>query len=257
MKAFSKNKLGFSLLEMSIVLAVVAVAVSSGVLVFSKYSAESKTAQTELTMKQVMTAVKKYVLRFGELPCPADPTLTYSQSGFGFGVDPGTCTNSVSKGGNVVAGMVPVSSLNIYPSLAVDAWGNRFTYVVINTATSDNALCTPTSNTAQPCESPSYSASTDTVLNLANIGARNYSAAYSGYISGDVLVLLISHGENGYGSYSGRGSSAVTDYSLATGDEQKNADTEPEFVASTPYRGFDDIIYFWTFDQLTNSDVME
>ncbi len=240
MKERTKIK-GFSLLEISIVLTVVAVAVGSGVMVFNKYSNESKVSQTEFTMKQVMKAIKQYTLEYGELPCPADITDPQSDANFGLGVTPGTCTGAISND-NLFKGMVPVHTLNIYPSLAMDAWGNRFDYQVVQVATADDALCTPSGAGCTP------KADAGDYVDLQNYGKTNFGSS--------VLVVLLSHGANGFGAYSGRGGSQKGDTN-ANVNEQANNGTAGSLFTSLPYRGFDDIVEIWTFDQLMNEDVMD
>lgn len=241
MVQIKKNR-GFSLVEISIVLLVVAVAVSSGVMVFNKYSNESKVSQTQFTMKQVMKALKQYVQFYGELPCPADITLPDTDRNFGFGIDPGACTDTISSG-DMVVGMVPVSSLNIYPSLANDAWGNRFTYIVMKASTADDSICTPLA--AQCPTSGNYS---NTYITLLNEQDQTYSS--------NILVVLLSHGANGYGAYSGRGGAAGKSTAPAGADEITNADYSA-LSAFPPYAGFDDIVEIWTYEQLLDPDTME
>lgn len=229
-----KSKNGFSLLEISVVLLVVSLAVTSGIMVFNKYSAQSKYSQTEYTMRQVMTAIKKYALKYGELPCPADPTISFNSEYYGFSRNPSDCDGAVNLDTGAKRGMVPVSSLNIYPSLANDAWGNRFDYIVVRENTADDALA-------------SYN---DIPLNLRNYGEGEFSR---------VVVIVISHGENGFGAYSGRGGTTWKNDDNADSMEQRNSNnnTGGTFYTSTPYMKFDDIVYFWTYDQLTNEDLME
>jgi len=228
----NKNKSGFSLLEISIVLLVVSVSVSSGVLVFNKYSAESKISQTEFTMAQVMSAIKQYALKYGELPCPADITLVNSDAEFGFAATAGTCAE-VDTDDTAARGLIPVSTLNLYPSLVVDAWGNRISYVVLNAATAADAL----SSSPGKLSVCSY-----------DIGACNYEG---------VIVALISHGANGRGAFGGRGGAESQPLGAAEEQETDNASSLERIYVSVPFAGFDDIVTFWTYDQITNTELME
>ncbi len=224
------NDSGFSLLELSIVLVVVSIMLGSGIAVFNKYIAQSKVEETEAKMRIVMTAIKKYAIKNNRLPCPADGSDLVTDASFGVGTYSSGCTTENYASGDTASGMVPVTTLGIYPSLAVDAWGNRFTYIL-----SDQ-------DTAAPNGVETYGG---TYLSVRN-NSSNAASAIS-----DVVVLLISHGANGYGAWNGRGGSRK-DPTGGINREDQNADSTlaGPFITSATTRGYDDITYFWTFYQI-------
>lgn len=230
MKQFSKNS-GFSLLEMSMVLLIVSIMIGSGLLVFNKYSAQSKVSDTDEKIKQIMSAIKQYAIKYNRLPCPANPSLPYGNANFGFELKASATDCTMDSGASTISrGMVPVATLGLYPSMGVDGWERRLKYVVLKDKIAVNAL---TSDTG------SY-------LNVYNYGGTAYS---------HVIVLVLSHGENGYGSYGGRGGAISTSTGAGTNETSNISGTS--FYAYPPYDGFDDILSFWTYDQIKNADLMK
>ncbi len=223
------NNKGFTLIEMAMVLVIVGVALGSGLMVFNQYTILSKIDETKARLAEVLEAIDDYVDKYGMLPCPADPTLTFSNASFGVA----NCSyagalKSADVSNKVVIGMLPTSTLNIYPSLALDSYGNRISYIVREDATTGSGI---------------NAASID--LPLSNYSG---SSSYSG-----VVVIVISHGLNGYGGWIGASGTRIN----ATGgnaQEDENATAGGVFYASANLLLYDDIVYFRTKSQLTDDD---
>lgn len=243
-----RKYLGFTLIELSIVLVVVSIAIGSGLMVFNRYSDESKVKQTESKMKEIMNVIKRYSMINGGLPCPANPQLKFSDDNYGIAVNYDTLVYGCAGNGGsniirtevsgkyVSMGMLPVSSLGLYPTYALDSWGNRFTYVVMD-EDANGALVQP----------DKYFTS---LIPLKNYAGTSYAG---------IIVLLISHGENGYGAYSGAGGTVKINNSLGTSNEQANyasSSSITSFYASPRYNGFDDILTFWNYYQIINTTMM-
>jgi prepilin-type N-terminal cleavage/methylation domain-containing protein len=235
-----KHLLGFTLLEMSIVLMIVSVIIGGGLLIFNKYSAKSKVVETEEKIKIILSAIKQYALKYNRLPCP---TVNVSSQAvplghFDFGMENTTGTPVTGCTGGFYHGTVPVHTLHLYPTLANDAWDRRFKYVVRRNYVVTNGLTT--------------NASPDDILLYNGVNTRLYP---------DVVVAIISHGENGLGSFSGRGGAAsattgATATEIANANNAINGDAVALY-AYPPAGGYDDVVGFWTFDQIKNADLME
>ncbi len=223
-----KNKiLGFSLLEMSIVIAIVGMTIGLGILSFNQFSRASKTELTKERMKVILRAINDYADKFNRLPCPANGTQAFDDSLYGVGsISADVCTNHNSLVADTYFGMVPVNTLNIFPSYAVDGWGNRFSYAVKVTGVASGGV-----------------SDTNSQINL-----KNYADDVRFY---NVVVLIISHGENGFGAWKGNGGSKNA--TSVNGREARNSNVSVDgFHTSLPLVGFDDIVYFLTNIQITD-----
>ncbi len=200
-----------------------------------KYTAQSKVSATEDRIQQVLESLKQFGKKYQRLPCPADPTLTLGDPNYGVEIFDtiDTCTS-----GNT--GMLPVATLNLHPNMAFDAWGRRLKYVVIG----DYVEATIGLTTV----------SADTI-NIKNLAGTDYNP--SGIAENRIVLLVISHGENGFGAYLGRGGDPTfTNGSTTEELENSQNDETGDFYTSPPVAGFDDITGFWTYDDI-KSDLME
>jgi prepilin-type N-terminal cleavage/methylation domain-containing protein len=186
---------GFTLLELSIVLVIIAVvtgmAIQSGISII----ATARLSATQQKMKAVDKALLQYRNATDRLPCPADLTKAPGTANYGVeAANPGTCTggtpaaNHSALGNNystVAEGAVPVTALGLPNDFMYDGWGNHFRYVVDVNMTGLNAFV---------LNPPSAVCGTITI-NDVNGAARSTGAIYA----------LISHGPNGHGAYSRNG----------------------------------------------------
>lgn len=224
----AKGNKGFTLVEMAIVLAIIAVTLGSGVLLFNEYIKSSKIEETKTKMDEILLSIKRYANKYGTLPCPADPTIKVTDSDFGLG----DCASvnvvkSAEVSNKVLIGGLPVYDLNIYPTLALDGWGNRITYIIReNSATAPGIDNTPNE------------------ITICNYGG---GSCYS-----DVIVIVISHGENGYGAWNVSG--VRKDPTGGNGKEDYNADPDRNKYTSAPVASYDDIVYFRTAAQLKDEN---
>jgi prepilin-type N-terminal cleavage/methylation domain-containing protein len=175
---------GFSLVEMSIVLVILAV-VLSGLLPFITESMRAREQETTMErMKIIEDAMTAYALANGTLPCPANNTLAVDDANFGVAsTDTADCTNGSatdanSYNNNTALGGVPTRTLAIADEYAFDGWGRRFTYKIHR-----NGL---------------------TGLSTAGgILVRDYANTISKL--SDALYALISHGPRGHGAWTRNG----------------------------------------------------
>ena len=88
---------GFTLLEMSIVLVIIAVVVGGGMTIFSGSLQKRQLQETQFKLKAIQKALLDYRITYNRIPCPADvtlalPTLTVPTY---FGFEAGSVINSV------------------------------------------------------------------------------------------------------------------------------------------------------------------
>lgn len=220
---------GFTLIEMGIVLAIIGIALGSGLTIFNRYMKLSKIKETKQKMSVILQAIDDYVDKHNLIPCPADPSQLFSSTSFGVS----NCNHvgalkSSDSSNKVVIGMIPSATLNIFPTLTMDGWGNRMSYIIREDAGASDGI------------------------NASGIGLpmHNYSGT-SAYTN--VAVAIISHGENGFGAWGGASGSRLN--STGGNDkEDENATADGIFHASAPVAGYDDIVFFRTTEQLTDEN---
>jgi prepilin-type N-terminal cleavage/methylation domain-containing protein len=109
---------GFTLIELSVVLLIIALIAGSGVVVGKSALESAQLASTYNRLNTIETALLAF-RQNGRLPCPADGTLAASSSNFGVeAANLGSCTggtpaanfSAIVTGSKVVEGVVPVRS---------------------------------------------------------------------------------------------------------------------------------------------------
>jgi prepilin-type N-terminal cleavage/methylation domain-containing protein len=195
---------GFTLLELSIVLALIGIIVGGGLMTFSAYLQSSQFNTTVARMDAIEQALLKFSVAYSRIPCPSDLALTTSSANYGLeagagsgsspGVGTGTCTGgsmlpkaTFTATNGQAEGGVPVRALQLPDSYMYDGWGRRFRYAVDPTATITGVL--PVLTGAGWCGNPI------TVNDASGTAARSTSAIY----------VIVSHGANGHGAYTSGG----------------------------------------------------
>jgi prepilin-type N-terminal cleavage/methylation domain-containing protein len=125
------RRAGFSLIEMSLVLAIIGFVLGGMLLTLSAQVTQHNIDQTQARLRQARDALIGFAIASGRLPCPASSTSNGVESPSGGG----PCTNPYN-------GFLPAVTLGFEPvnsnGYAVDGWGNPIRYAVAQTMT----LCT-------------------------------------------------------------------------------------------------------------------
>ncbi len=218
----SKNLNGFSLIELSIVIAILTILVSGGLSLSYTQDYQQKYATTIKNMKLIEDALTIYVAMNGRLPCPASPSQLNLNYTFGKGKiiagssgNPQSCDSTTSNiniftadlaGDTLYYGAAPVTSLGLADEVIYDGWGNRIGYVVQKTfsnSSSTNTSCgsgfspqvNHSSNTYFCFRAQASSYLDNSIPNLRIIDING------NVISFNPVYVIISHGENGYGAF--------------------------------------------------------
>lgn len=133
---FNKQYLGFTLVEMAIVLVILGFVLGALLLPLQAQRQQVFQAQTNSTLNNAKQALLGYAQSNGRLPCPATAASNGAESPLGGGL----CTQQV--------GFLPAATLGVQPTdtqgFAVDAWNNRILYAV--TSANGNAYSFTTTN---------------------------------------------------------------------------------------------------------------
>ena len=221
---------GFSLVEMTIVLVIIGPLLATVISAGAAAIEAQRIASTKERLQFIIDTVDDYVRVYGYLPCPADPTdaTTDANFGLGTGTNTGTCT-----AGNIeeyttdgtVRGMVPVTTLGIPEILSLDGWGRRFSYVVDEDVT----------------DLAGYGVDTPDII-VENASGTDYTTS--------AAVMVLSHGPNGYGAWTGKGIALGTTGAGTPELENTNSTTDSEYVDVYPTSTFDDIVLYKSVWQL-------
>ena len=230
-----RRQRGFTLLEMTIVLAIVGLVIGMVAPLLGQFLEQQRTSATEDNLEEIEDALVVFVRANGRLPCPAQPEDTP------LGTAPNSCTGSGDDG------IVPFRTLGLPESTARDGSNNFFSYHVAE----DYAAASLNSDiTLGFC------------LETQTLTVEDAATGGSDLAPGQqVAYTLVSHGKNGFGRYSPPNSSRV-DANGGSNDEDENTNANDTFVftgeqtSAATSGSFDDVVHWRTRDQIAN-DVQE
>ena len=255
-----ENKLlkGFSLIELSVVLVIIAFLISAIMFTTQARIDASRIFVTKKRMQTIVDSLERYVQNYGHLPCPASPTATTDNKNYGWGTgsnrEPANCVSAVNLAGSgtdrdLVMGMVPFKTLvpQLNQQIAIDGWGNRFTYIVVEGYTNESnysETSTDLGDTISICNNDSGSCSGQT-----DLGDND-----------DIVYILIGHGDYDHNAYNdktgNRKSISTCDGSSGTCPmDAENGDSDRVFSFGMPNQDFDDYVIFrsrWQLPEYIN-----
>jgi prepilin-type N-terminal cleavage/methylation domain-containing protein len=210
---------GFTLVEMSVVIAIIAMITAMGMMVTSSAVEGARRSGTENRLDVIEKALKDFRLQHYRLPCPSTITLVSTDAYYGQEATTGgtaSCNTGLSatatNGTVVTKGGVPTRSLNLPDEYMFDAWGRRISYFVDPEAVKTNAfnIIPPDARTCS------------VVVADATGSSRSDGAVYA----------LVSHGKNGHGAYMS-GTTRINS-SVTQTDELYNCWCNSSAAASVP-----------------------
>jgi prepilin-type N-terminal cleavage/methylation domain-containing protein len=236
---------GFSLLEMSIVLSIMAI-VMAGALPFLLESGKSEDADdTVARMDAIEKAMAAYYTEKNSLPCPSDIRAEPETAAFGTAVMAGGCQSpGVSADqGTIRGGGVPVKDLGLSDEYAFDGWGRKIDYHI----------------DARAANPSTFRYSGTLAVRDMNGNALTTTATY----------VLVSHGPNGHGGYTrandtrfDAGSTSMAEAeNCNNGGDPCNAPYDGVFVKNVPVQEnaddsssfYDDVVRYRTSVLIENA----
>jgi type II secretory pathway pseudopilin PulG len=202
---------GFTIVEMAIVLAMIALILGTGLTVFSVQQDQRRIEDTKGRLSDAREALIGFAIVKGRLPCPADPTIPTGT--VNAGIERVPIASGCTGGANAIQGDFPWATLGLPET---DAWGHRFTYRV----------------------AAAFAAQSTPLFSLATNGNIDIgSAANTNDLASNMPAVIVSHGINGLRAYlpSGRQMPVSAD-----ADETDNADIDGNFVSKALTPTFDD-----------------
>lgn len=243
---------GFTLVEMAMVLAIVALLLTGLVPTISSQLEQRKISETKSKLIEIQQALIGFALINGRLPCPAQSSLATGTADAGIEArtthtapTTNTCACFTSGGGvakassnggvdcttsTSVTGVLPWATLGISET---DAWDRRFTYRVTTSFADDIAAGTTDCNPAvtAPAASSFALCSPGVPVILASAGGTTISA--------DLPAVFVSHGMNGAGAFTSNGIQLTAS---GNSDEVENSDNDGTFVSHEFNTGYDDLL---------------
>ena len=256
MKIFTKNnnkKSAFSLIELSIVILIVSILITGSLSISKTSISNQKNKVTQEKIDEIYQAILNFTALNKRLPCPAIITAAKWSSTYGDEADtPGTCS-SLIESGNLRYGMVPIKALGLDIEMAEDGFGSKFSYIVDSRFT--KKLATASDNDGfegtRTIDTP-YDGISNDEPDIIRIDGPSGTE-----ISGNSIMVIISHGANKFGAYNAEGSAANAASSDA--DEMNNdADgLNATFIAYSSNPDFDDLTLFKEKYQIIRDAGME
>jgi prepilin-type N-terminal cleavage/methylation domain-containing protein len=203
--ASNAHQAGFSLLEMSIVLAIVGLLLAGLLPSVSGQIEQQRRNETRKQLDEIKDALIGYAIVNGRLPCPALASAVTNTTSAGE-------TDCTLATGIIATGVIPWVTLG---TSETDAWGRRFTYATTSTFITSNF----------------------TLASTGNLTVKNSATGTS--IASNMPAVLIAHGANGYGAYTTQG----TQLSVSSDpDEAENSNANATFVSHDFTPSFDDLV---------------
>lgn len=222
---------GFSLVEIAIVLVIISLIATVGLGALSTYAISQRLAALRTGQQTVRDALTNFVLKSNRLPCPAKATLPRTDPDYGRE----KCADASLQVSNALHGVVPWVTLGLAAEAVDDPWYRRYSYWVSRSATQLNANTLPAMGGSMSVHSSAPTSASNQIN--ACPGTNDNSC------NNLAVVVLISHGPNGNGAYTGDGQQ------LANGgqNEAENSDNSNEaFVRAEPSEVagnvFDDVV---------------
>ena len=167
MNGWRHVKSGFTLVEMAVVLAIVALLLGGLLPTISGQVEQRHRQETLKQLDDIQQALIGYAIINGKLPCPAKPSIATGSANAGVA----DCT--------LTTGVIPWTTLG---TSETDSWGRRLTY------TASASFTTSTFTLA--------STGTLTVINTVTGGSN---------IATNIPAVFLSHGTDGSGAYTSQG----------------------------------------------------
>ncbi len=235
---------GFTLAEMAVVVVIAGILMVSGVKILTAQMDSASYSVAREKQEMIKQALITYLGINRRLPCPD------TRSGNGPGAllftvaAPPDGIENLATAGNAATncaasfGVIPYATLGLAREVAVDGWGNLFSYH-LSTAPSNWGL----------------TASFADINSGALIINERTAAGAVSLLTSTVVVVIVSHGKNGNGAWTVKGTQGVLPAAATNPDERENTNIvnnttyfKREYSDNVSVSGgsFDDLVMFIT-----------
>lgn len=220
-----RNKSAFTLLEMAVVIAIIAVIIAVSLSAYQTQLESVEIKNTEDRLNTIKNALDTYFKTNNRYPCPAAGNIVPGAANHGVeavACSPSACPAGMVCGTRSARGTIPFVTLGLSEQFAQDPWLFSMSYAVDNLFTQANGNC-------------------------ESGGALQIVDYENNSVSTKAVFALISHGKDGAGSYVTQTGTLTT---CNTGNRDgENCDTDDIFKTSpvktnaqTAADNFDDIV---------------
>ena len=213
-----KTNLGFTLIELSIVLIISSLILVGALQAYEIYDEKQKMERSTALMADVEQAILNFVQEEGRFPCPAP--VNGSAAGNDYDLEQCSTANGVTRtnagAGNILIGKLPAETLDISNSYMKDVHGNYLVYAITEAATIDESVTGAIQVIEEGIDEDS---SSSTYGQLVPLQTHN-----------NVLYSVVSLGDNYVGAYQHDGSQQIE--CAGTQKEIENCDNDGVFISS-------------------------
>jgi hypothetical protein len=192
MRMHHHKQSGYTLLEMTVIIGIVATLLGSYLAFYKPTQDARATAETKVKIEKILDSVASHALRFGYLPCPA-PVNNFTgiesrQDGSPAMWPNRRCVNNgfLHENSDVWRGIVPFSTLGLTQDDAKDGFGRYMSYLVVGSAAESRTVHADNLG-SEFCNN-----------NTGNLRIFRNDAEIT---DGRAYVLVISYGPEGIGGY--------------------------------------------------------
>lgn len=225
------NQKGYTLLELSISLTIIALLTTGGLAIIQKKQSSQQQKTSYEHINTIESAIQQFVQKNNYLPCPAVPTTSEKETNFGIASNYNTVTHACTT----ETGSIPNRTLQLPDHLSYDGWGRKFTY----------RIATGMGN-SQDFSSRTYTGDI-TITDI--IGYNKTASNHEGKNKQAAAYIIISHGANGKGAW-GKNTSTITAPTQGLELENTNHTINKRYIQHLPTTSFDDILAFTPYNIL-------
>lgn len=224
------QQLGFSLVEMAIVLVILGLLMAGLMPSLSAQMESQHINETRKYLGEIQEALIGFAISNGRLPWPACGTIATGQTNAGIELSP---ASAAAIGCTSDTAVVPWATLGTGET---DAWGNRYTYRVSSDFA--DAIGDATYGGCTPSAPPAQS-----TFALCSSGNLNVLSAATGgtNLATNLPAVIVSHGKNGAGAYTAQGA-LLPAGSNADELENSHGAVNSNYVSHPPTPEFDDLV---------------
>ncbi len=257
LRNFYHDTRAFSLIEVALVLAIIGIMAGVSLPMLGILLKKQTFSLTQANMEATSSALILYAQENGRLPCPA--ATQYIEDGrnaqpIGAEIGSGLKGDEPPKECKQFTGLVPYRTIGIAPDKTFDGWNRPLSYTVTPVFTGSKKLVSLLPEEGEADEEKADLCAIELGEEdekIEVLDAQNLSLSPNS----PVAFLLVSHGQNGDGSFLSEGSGQRQP--VLSPLERSNADRDLQFIYRSyrqdPVSGYDDILLWRTLPQIATA----